>query len=450
MRNAGIVLTAFVTLGGSVFAGAEDQLFPFVISYDAPNNVTNVSAWIERPAGRHGLVRNRDGHLATDAGPIRFWGTNLAMEACFPMHEPTERVAARLARLGINCVRMHFMDEYAIWCNSPKGRMLDPQKLERFDYLVYQLKLHGVYTNLNLHVGRWFDDWAGFPSHQLRPMYDKGVDTFEPRMIELQKDYARDLLTHVNPYTKTAYADEPCVAFVEISNEDSLLGAWQWGQLDRLAEPFATTLRTRWNAWFSRLGRGAGGEGSLREDSEKFVAPANANRYVSDTSEICWDVSQKDAGYFTVNTRRTKLFTGFGRDRTFPLGDVILKIGPTRLDWATVSMTVVEGEGFDRPGRILVAATGWVQNQDARLEHLGDRRITLGNRWGNEPVLCEGIRATITLPVAAERVKCYPLDESGNRRAAIAVGQAGNKAQVELAPQHKTVWYELEIGCTLN
>jgi len=39
-------------------------------------------------------------------------------------------------------------------------------------------------------------------------------------MIELQKKYARDLLTHVNPYTKTAYTDEPAIALVEISNEE--------------------------------------------------------------------------------------------------------------------------------------------------------------------------------------------------------------------------------------
>ena len=86
-----------------------------------------------------------------------------------------------------------------------------------------------------------------------------------------------------------------------------------------------------------------------------------------------------------------------------------------------------------------------MQNQDAKLEHLGDNRVTLGDHWGKEPVLCEGIPATITLPVPAERVKCYPLDESGNRRAAIPVGQREGTAQVELDPQHKTVWYEVEI-----
>jgi hypothetical protein len=126
------------------------------------------------------------------------------------------------------------------------------------------------------------------------------------------------------------------------------------------------------------------------------------------------------------------------------LGNVTFKIGPTRLDWATISMTALDGAGFDRPGRILIAATGWTQNQDAKLEALGDHRVTLRDRWGRGPVLCEGITASITLPVPPERVKCYPLDESGNRRSPIPVAAENGHARIELAPQHKTVWYEVE------
>ena len=71
-------------------------------------------------------------------------------------------------------------------------------------------------------------------------------------MIDLQKKYAKDLLGHVNPYTKTAYKDEPAVAFVEISNEDALFAVWGWGQLDDLPDPYATTFRKLWNAWLRK------------------------------------------------------------------------------------------------------------------------------------------------------------------------------------------------------
>ena len=122
-----------------------------------------------------------------------------------------------------------------------------------------------------------------------------------------------------------------------------------------------------------------------------------------------------------------------------------LAIGQTRLDWATISMVAVDGEGFDRPGRILVAATGWVQNRGAELEDLGGDRVTLGTKWGTEPVLFEGIPAEILLPVSADRVRFYPLDESGNRRAAVKSTLREGKAAVVLDPSHETVWYEVEI-----
>jgi hypothetical protein len=108
-------------------------------------------------------------------------------------------------------------------------------------------------------------------------------------------------------------------------------------------------------------------------------------------------------------------------------------------------MVCVDGEGFDQPGRVLIAATGWVQNTGAELKDLGGDRVTLGNRWGREPILCEGVPAEITLPVDARRVRFWPLDESGRRRDAVPVAGAGGKTVLRLAPRHKTIWYEAEI-----
>ncbi len=855
-----VVVSAWLTAGGMQ---AEEPLFPFVISYDAPDNVTNVSDWIERPAGKHGFVRVEDGRLVTDAGPIRFWATNFCFDACFPEQEQAERAAARLARLGINCVRMHHMDARSIWGNSPDKLTIDPKMLDRLDYLIYQLKQHGIYTNINLHVSRWFGEKEGFVARDQRPNYDKGLDNFEPRMIELQKKYARDLLTHVNPYTKTTYSEEPAVAFVEISNEDALFAVWGWGDLDRLPEPYATTFRELWNGWLRKKYAGTDelrkawnvgerplgeemltngdfsqppdGAWNLERDEETevqwsveedgpeeaqclrivvtkqgsvawhpqinqsgfavrgdtpytlacrlraeqdrkislncmmahepwerlgfsanvdvgrrwkehrftFVAarddpnarititrlepgtyelagfslrpggivglgrdqrledstvpvvrhgelnvtqaarhdfidfmweiergywwgmhrflkeelgvrplvsgtqlsyspvhvqagldyidahsywnhphfpgrpwdpgnwsvrnvalvnspggtlaglaarrvgdmaftvseynhpapnvyaaegfpmiaafgafqswggifpfaychnaefeprrigsyfdinchtakmahipacaalflrgdvaaarkalevglsaeqerqklhetlnvwdltaedlgldprwslrhgialdlkgettpgiaeiPEDVSVWHSDTGQLRWDVSQPGAGYFVADTPRTKLFTGFVRGRTFPLGDVQLKVGPTRLDWATISLVAIDGDGFDSPGRILVTATSWVQNQGMELEDLGGDRVTLGRNWGTEPVLCEGVPAEIVLPVAADRVRLYPLDESGNRRAPVPCSDRGGKTALPLDPKHKTIWYEVEI-----
>jgi len=862
-RWTGCLLALSVCVAAA--AGGEEGMFPFVISYDAPSNATNVSAWLEKPAGKHGFVRAKREHFATDAGRIRFWATNLCFGGCFPSHEQAERVAARLARFGINCVRMHHMDARDIWGKSADKLTIDPARLERLDYLIYQLKLHGIYTNLNLHVSRWFGDKEGFPHRDQRPKYDKGLGNFEPRMVELQKKYARDLLTHTNPYTKTPYTREPAIAFVEISNEDALFAVWSRNQLDSLPDPYATTFRKLWNAWlrkehgstaklrtawnvgsealgaelltngdfaqplaepwhmerdaackvawslhdggpdgrrflrvvvekkgerawvpqfmhngipftkgqsytlsfqarcdrkrafgvnnkmahepwkplgfYSRVeagpqwtqvrrtfvasdsdanaritfsglepgtyelaavslrpggivgleagqtleddsvptlkhglmsvteaarndwidflwdserdywwgmygylkddlkvealvagtqlsyspvhvqawldfidahsywqhprfpGRpwdrgnwyvrnvalvnsppgtlgslaarrvygkpftvseynhptslayegegfpmiaafgafqdwdgiysfaychndrfeprrvesyfdikgntvkmahqiacaamflrgdvaagGAGGFVHLPRERERqtlqqslsawglaakvegwpdvyplmhkvgFVideaAPPSASAplppelgkvYDSSTKEIRWDVSQAGAGAFTVSTPRSKLFTGFPKGRACALGDVGLVVRKAQLGWATLTMTCLDGEGFAKPGRILIVATGAMRNTGAKLEDLGRGRVTLGRKWGTEPVLCEGVAADVVLPVAPGRVAFYPLDESGSRREAARVAESDGKALLRLGPEHKTVWYEAVV-----
>jgi hypothetical protein len=172
---------------------------------------------------------------------------------------------------------------------------------------------------------------------------------------------------------------------------------------------------------------------------------AETTDFASDTSQLRWNVAEKEGGYFTADTPQVKLFTGFVRRRTFELGNVMLQIGSTRLDWATVSIVACDAQRLDLPGRLLLAATGWMQNEGQELEKLGDDRVTLRNRWGKAPVLCEGIHADVRLPLASSRVKLFPLDESGNRGGEVACRAADGQTTLPLRPEHKTLWYEVEI-----
>lgn len=238
-------------------------LFPFVISYDGPDNVTNMSGLLDAPAGKNGFVRIENGRFANDAGSVRLNATNLTGSANFPTHEQADLLAARLARFGINCVRLHYMDadyenfkekaEPGIIENDPKTqRNLSPEKLDRLDYMVAQFKKRGIYIDINLHVARKFDDRDGFPGIDQRPALDKGVDNFEPRMIAFQKEYAKKLLTHINAYTGLPYTDDPCVAMVEINNENALFRQYQNGAIDKLPEPYASEFRKQWNKWLKK------------------------------------------------------------------------------------------------------------------------------------------------------------------------------------------------------
>jgi hypothetical protein len=248
-RLASLVLFATLIFACPTFGS---ELFPFVISFDAPDNITNISKRLDAPAGKHGFVRVVDGHFATDKGRIRFWGTNTCFAANFHDKATADRMADRLARFGINCVRLHHMDMRDIWgTNYNRTKMeFDPIQLDKLDYFVYALKKRGIYVNLNLHVSRQLDERDGFPPVANRPSHDKGIDNYYRPLIEANKKYAKDLLEHVNPYTGNAYKDEPAVAMIEINNEDSILCMWGgWGGLDVIQDPFLSELRRLWNVW---------------------------------------------------------------------------------------------------------------------------------------------------------------------------------------------------------
>jgi len=254
VRYAILCLTSVAAFGAPLLDDA--ALVPFEVppagSWDSATSL----AWLSpTPAGQTGFVAIRDGHFVDGAGQrLRFIGGALAFDANFPDRAGAEQLAARLQMVGMNLVRLHHMDmgtaPRGIWDPAHQDRQhLDAEQLDRLDYLAAQLKAHGVYLNLNLHVSRKFSAADGFPEAGALPNYDKGVDNYEPRMIELQKAYAREMLTRVNPYTKTRWADEPALAMVEINNENSLLQMALKGELQNLPDRYVAPLRERWNAW---------------------------------------------------------------------------------------------------------------------------------------------------------------------------------------------------------
>lgn len=227
----------------------------------------DVSFLLEAPAGKVGRIGIKDGRLATaDGRRFRIWGINVTGAATVPAKENAPRIAAGLARRGLNCVRFHFLDRLApaglIAANRPDTRELDPAQLDRLDWFVAELKRRGIYTNLNLNVGRTYKAGDGVKDHELLG-YAKALTFFDPRLLELQREYARQLLTHRNPYTGSTYAQEPAVALVEFVNENSLIEAWANGRLrgqntrknpgtwTDIPASYAADLTARFNTWLA-------------------------------------------------------------------------------------------------------------------------------------------------------------------------------------------------------
>ena len=99
MKHIFLPLFVFLLLCVPQTGHAEGQFFPFVVSYDAPENATSMAKYLDAPAGKHGFIRCDRELFKHNDGEIRFWGTNLSGAANFPTHEMSERIAARLARV---------------------------------------------------------------------------------------------------------------------------------------------------------------------------------------------------------------------------------------------------------------------------------------------------------------------------------------------------------------
>ena len=214
---------------------------------DTARTAVDLSFLNEAPAGRLGFVTVRDGHFADGAGKrLRFFGTNVTFASCFPDKEIAPRIAVRMKRMGYNVLRFHHMDMRAapggIW--NEDLRTFNEAQLDKLDWFIYQLKQNGIYANLNLHVSRNYPD-SEYEHHHFN--FGKSIDQFYRPYIDMQKEYARMLLTHRNPYTGATYLEDPAVAFVEINNENSLLSNW-W-LLPELKGGHREALGEQWANW---------------------------------------------------------------------------------------------------------------------------------------------------------------------------------------------------------
>ena len=272
-----LYLTLAVMFCAGLAPAQEIPWQPFVIDHAGrTNSAADISFLLDAPAGRDGFIRAKDGHLVKPDGQrFRIWGVNLTgWSDGSTMLPPTNAApgwAAELARFGISCVRFHFLDRTTkerpqglIDGNRTNSLTLDPERLDRLDFFIAELKKCGIYSDLNLNVGRNYKPGDGVPDYDLIGVA-KGMTYFGDRLLELQRDYAKQLLTHYNPYTRATYCNEPAVAIVEIANENSILEFWMRNwlrgelvttnqlryQLD-LPPAYEKLLTAKYNEWLAK------------------------------------------------------------------------------------------------------------------------------------------------------------------------------------------------------
>ena len=303
----------------------KDEWYPFYfpekLDPDSPLNIGKLV--LDAPAGKHGFVKVKDGHFYFEDGTrAKFWGTNLCMSACFPTHKEAEMLAGRIAYFGFNAVRLHHMD----FGFEPKGifkdvapAMKDPQQkptdvlseaqLDKLDYLIYQLKVRGIYVDMNLLVSRHFTEADGVKNAAELGIAAKPISIFDPKLIELQKKYAKDLLSHNNPYTKLKYCNDPAIALIEITNENSIFSYWKWDNLNgsflgvkknSIPNYYVKMLDEKWNKWLKEK------YGSIENVKKSWISNISTKKINNPSSLILdqskWVIEKHDDALATKDT----------------------------------------------------------------------------------------------------------------------------------------------------
>ena len=192
----------------------------------------------------------RDEFVDSNGQPTRFWGMNLC--AFYPDYDLAEKTAANLASLGVNLVRhQHLLRPSADWapedCSSlmtfhDDSRTPNRKAWDRFDYLNARLRQKRIYLSLSVHSWRSYlpadvailrvsaeDDeaWGDAMEELTHWQWQKQLDpcnmlaVFDERCFLIDVEFAKMLLTHVNPYTGLAYGKDPQVLTLELINEFS-------------------------------------------------------------------------------------------------------------------------------------------------------------------------------------------------------------------------------------
>ncbi len=208
------------------------------------------------PAGKLGrVIVNPNGKFAFADQPAtaaKFYGINLCFSAHYIDHSVADALADRLRRLGYNSLRIHHYESELVDRSSGNDIRLKPEKLDQLDYLFAALKRRGLYVTTDLFVSRPVSYSVIYPN-QKDEQADIGMDEYKMAVhvnanaYNDFKAFARKLLTHVNPYTKLSYADDPALAWISLVNEDN-----PGNFISRLEGPLRDDWQSAWNQWLGK------------------------------------------------------------------------------------------------------------------------------------------------------------------------------------------------------
>jgi len=127
---------------------------------------------------------------------------------------------AQFARMGWDGLRLTFWGDWE--ASDSAGNLLANEYLDLLDYLIARARERGIYmlfSPIQLYSSTWPDALEDTTPPGFGRRFGKGRMGTDSLAIKAQVNYLRQILNHVNPYTRVALKDEPNIVFIELVNE---------------------------------------------------------------------------------------------------------------------------------------------------------------------------------------------------------------------------------------
>jgi len=127
---------------------------------------------------------------------------------------------AQFARMGWDGLRLTFWGDWE--SSDSAGNLIANDHLDLLDYLVARATERGIYmlfSPIQLYGSNWPDALDDTTAPGFGRRFGKGRMGTDPAALAAQVNYLRQILNHVNPYTRIALKDDPSILFIELVNE---------------------------------------------------------------------------------------------------------------------------------------------------------------------------------------------------------------------------------------
>jgi hypothetical protein len=164
----------------------------------------------------------------------------------------------------------------------------------------------------------------------------------------------------------------------------------------------------------------------------------------SDTGQLKWNLAQAGKGLVSFDTPRTKGLVGFADGQSVRFSGLTLQPGKTELGWCTWAATLVRGSSFTNDCTALIVASGWWENTGQVWKNAS--KDSIGNKWGQAPVLTEVVPFTLTLPVGTNSVRAWTLNPTGQRVTELPLSGDTTSTTLTITTNAATMWYEIQVA----